>query len=112
MRKKEGIGQISRTDFIQQITGRLKAISAAPDAPVSDLYSHAPNKLAAALHPHAQHLVVKEIVEHSPDMKSFLLSPDPARGTKSLAWFSAGQYIVVALNVDGKTVSRPYSLRK
>ena len=110
MSKKEGIGQIRRTDFIRQITGRLKAISAAPDAPVSDLYDHAPNKLAAALHPQAQYLVVKEIVEHSPDMKSFLLSPDPARGTKSLAWFSAGQYIVVALNVDGKTVSRPYSI--
>ena len=85
MNKTDGIGQFRRTDFLKLMTDRLKAVSAAPDTSVSDLYSHAPNKLAAALHPQAQHLVVKEIVEHSPDMKSFLLSPDPARGTKSLA---------------------------
>ena len=110
MSKKEGIGKISRTDFVKQITGRLKAVSAASDAPVSDLYSHLPNRLALALHPQCQYLTVKEIIVHNPDMKSFVLAPDPARGTHNLAWFSAGQYIVIALEVDGKTVSRPYSI--
>ena len=110
MKTKQGVEQLKRTDFIKIVTGRLKAISKAPDAPVSDLLSHAPNRLAAALHPHVQHLVVREVIVHSPDVKSFILAPNASKGTKSLAWFSAGQYIVVALDVDGKTVSRPYSI--
>ena len=43
-------------------------------------------------------------------MKSFLLAPDARRGTKKLAWFSAGQYLSIALNVDGQTICRPYSI--
>ena len=110
MKNKEGIAQFSRSDFLKIMTDRIKAVSAAPNAPVSDLYAHAPNKLALALHPPVQFLVVREVIEHNPDMKSFLLAPDTAKGTASLAWFSAGQYIVVSLNVNGKTVCRPYSI--
>ena len=110
MNKKEGINRFSRSDFLKIMTDRIKAVAAAPNAPVSNLYDHAPNRLARALHPQVQHLVVREVIVHSPDMKSFLFAPNAAKGTTSLAWFSAGQYIVICLNVNGKTVSRPYSV--
>lgn len=110
MDKKRNVEQFSRADFVKILTNRLKAVAGGKNAPVSDLYSHTPNKLAAALHPGVQHLKVKEIIEHNPDMKSFLFAPDTAAGTKSLAWFSAGQYIVIALPVNGKLISRPYSI--
>ena len=110
MNNKDGIGRISRGDFVKIMTDRIKAVSGSTDAPVSDLYDHAPNKLARALHPHVQHLVVSEVIEHNPDFKSFLLAPDTSKGTSSLAWFNAGQYIVICLNVNGKIISRPYSI--
>ena len=110
MSKKEGLERFGRSDFVKIMTDRIKAVSASSSEPVSDLYSHAPNKLAAALHPHIQYLVVRRVIEHSPDMKTFVFAPDRNKGTKSLAWFSAGQYIVICVNADGKAYNRPYSI--
>lgn len=110
MRKKSSISSISPAGFVKLLTNRLSAVNNSVDAPVKDLGAYYPNRLAEALHPAVQHLKVREIIEHSPDMKSFLLEADPARGTRRLAWFSAGQYLCVKLNVDGATVSRPYSI--
>ncbi|MBQ6165696.1 MAG: iron-sulfur cluster-binding domain-containing protein [Clostridia bacterium] len=110
MAEKGNLGKFSRADFVRIVANRVKAISAGKNAPVKDLYSYAPNKLAAALHPHVQQLKVREIIEHSPDMKSFIFAPDPAKGTEKLAWFSAGQYIVICVKIDGKAYSRPYSI--
>ena len=110
MDKKSNVENLSRADFVKLVTNRVKAVATAPNAPVKDLLDYAPNKLAAALHPHVQFLKVKEIITHSPDMKSFLLAPDAGKGTKALAWFSAGQYIVIQLTVDGKRLCRPYSI--
>ena len=102
--------KLRKTDLVKMLSGRVKAVAAATNAPVKDLYDYPANRVARELHPHAQFLTVAEVVEHSPDMKSFLLVPDASRGTKSLAWFSAGQYLSVKLDVDGKTLCRPYSI--
>ena len=110
MKETRNIEQFSRKDFVSVMTGRLKAMFTGENAPVPELSSYVPNRLAAELHPGAQYLKVKEIIAHSPDMKSFILAPDAAKGTRTLAWFSAGQYIVIALTVDGQTISRPYSI--
>ena len=109
-KKNSDIGSIPRRDFFKVITDRIAATNAATDAPVRDLSTYAPNRLASQLHPHVQFLKVKEIVEHSADMKSYLLAADPARGTKSLAWFSAGQYLSFALEIGGVKLCRPYSI--
>ena len=104
------ISGLGRGKFVSMIANRLRVINQSSDAPVRQLDDYPANRIANALHPHVQFLTVKEIIAHSPDMKSFLLAPDARRGTKKLAWFSAGQYLSVALNVDGQTICRPYSI--
>ena len=110
MDKKYSIDSLSRASFAGMVAKRVAAIQKSPDAPVRDVESYLPNRIAAALHPKAQFLTVRDVIEHSPDMKTFVLSPNGARGTKSLAWFSAGQYLVLELEIGGKKVCRPYSI--
>ena len=107
---KSKISKLSRLGLIKVITNRLGAISKGSKEPTKDLYSYHPNKLAKELHPSAQHLKVAEIKEFSPDMKSFLLAPDSEMGTDSLAWFSAGKYLSVSVEIGGKIFKRPYSI--
>ncbi len=104
------ISGLGRGKFVSMIANRLRVINQSSDAPVKQLSDYPANRIADALHPHVQFLTVREIIEHSPDMKSFLLAPDVRRGTKKLAWFSAGQYLSIALDVDGQTLCRPYSI--
>ena len=67
-------------------------------------------EIARALHPTAQHLKVAEIKDLPAGAKSFTLIPDPDKGTEKLAWFSAGQYLTVILDIDGMPVTRAYSI--
>lgn len=108
--KNKKLQSLSMSGFVKSVAARLGAVNKSSDAPVPDLLSYPENRLAEELHPHVQFLTVKDVIEHSPDMKSYLLAPDKKRGTAALAWFSAGQYLVFSLPVDGKTVSRPYSI--
>jgi len=67
-------------------------------------------ELARALHPDFQYLTVAEVIERSPDCKSFRLIPDSNRGTKKLAYFAAGKYLTVFENINGLQVTRAYSI--
>ena len=96
--------------FKKMAETRKQVIEAAPAKAVPSLDSYLPNRIAAALHPDVQHVVITDIKEHSADVKTFTFVPDTEKGTKALAYFSAGQYISVHLNVGGAKVSRPYSL--
>ncbi len=107
---KSKIKSLSRISLAGIITNRIGAINRSSAAPARDLYSYAPNKLAAELHPHVQHLIIKEIKEFSPDMKSFYFAPDEELGTKKLAFFSAGQYLSICCDIQGKIFKRPYSI--
>ena len=107
---KSTISKLSRLGLVKVITNRMSAIGKASDAPARDLYSYAPNKMAKALHPKVQHLVVKDIIPFSDDMKRIILAPNTAKGTGSLAWFSAGQYLSVVAEIEGKPFKRPYSI--
>ena len=109
-KQKTGIQQLSASAFVKMAADRLKAVAGAPDTAVSVTADHLQNRLAAALHPHVQYLNVAEVVVHSDDMKSYLLTPHQCAGTKSLAWFSAGQYLSVAVEINGKYYCRPYSI--
>ena len=107
---KSKISKLSRLGLVKVIVNRLSAIGKGSAAPTKDLYAYAPNKLALALHPTVQHLKVVKIKEFSKDMKSFYLAADPDRGTSSLAWFSAGQYLSISVEIGGKLFKRPYSI--
>lgn len=107
---KSNIKKLKRTDLMKVVGSRLKAVGKASDEPVRDLYSYHPNYLARALHPKVQHVVVKEIVPYGDDMKSIILAPDTEKGTESLAWFSAGQYLSITVVIEGVPFHRPYSI--
>jgi ferredoxin-NADP reductase len=70
----------------------------------------AANELARRLHPIRQYMTIEEIVDETPDVKSFKLKADPAQSTNELAIFRAGQYLSVKLNVEGTHITRPYSI--
>ncbi len=68
------------------------------------------NKLAQQLHPHSQHLVIAEIKDETKTSKTFKLVADPDSGRRELAYFRAGQYLSLKVEVDGVGITRPYSI--
>ncbi len=66
--------------------------------------------LAKALHPKRQYLKVAEVIDRGEDCKSFVLVPDPERGTTELAYFGAGKYLTVFETIEGMPVTRAYSI--
>ena len=53
---------------------------------------------------------VAAVTERAPDVKSFTLVPDPDRGTTALAYFGAGKYLTVFVEINGMPVTRAYSI--
>lgn len=107
---KPKLRRLNPMDFTKMTPARQEIISKASSAPVPSVDSYKPNQLANALHPKKQYLKVVEIVEHSNDMKSYHFAPDAEKGTTSLAYFSAGQYISINVQVKNMPLTRPYSL--
>lgn len=69
------------------------------------------NALARKLHPDFQFVKIARIEEHKDcDAKTFTFVPDAEKGTDALAYFSAGQYISVFLEINGLKMTRAYSL--
>jgi ferredoxin-NADP reductase len=68
------------------------------------------NELARRLHPIRQYMTIAEVIDETPDVKSFKLKADIARQTSELAVFRAGQYLSVKLNVEDEHITRPYSI--
>ena len=65
------------------------------------------NRLAALMHPSRQEMVITEVVKASSDMTAYVFT---AADGHELAYFSAGSYIPVYVEIDGNIVERPYSL--
>ena len=93
--------------FLGEVKTRNAHIEAASDELPQSVFNA--NRLARALHPSAQFAKVGKIVDHG-DAKSFTLVPDSERGTEALAYFRAGQYVSLALDINGVTACKPYSL--
>jgi len=96
--------------LVTRLRNRSKAIKEGSEGDITPCDSYIQNQIRDALHPTVQHLVVKEIIEHSKDVKTFVFAPNEAKGTKKLAYFSAGQYICLRLKIGEARISRPYSL--
>ena len=107
---KPNLRSLSKMDFTKVVPARRQKIDEAPASPVPPVDSYAPNRLAAALHPAVQHLLVAAAAERGSDVRTYTLVPDEAKGTKALAYFSAGQYLSVSLTIGSSRLTRPYSL--
>jgi len=84
--------------------GKIRAASpvSLPDDPV--------NATVRLMHPRTMRLRVVSVKQETESTKTFTLAPDPSRGTERLATFRAGQYLNVKVPVDGRAVTRNYSL--
>ena len=102
--------KLNPMDFTKMNPTRQAKIEAAPAKELPATDSYVPNKIAKALHPGKQYVKVAEVVEQSADTKTFWLEANEAKGTKALAWFSAGQYLSVTLEIGSMKLTRPYSL--
>lgn len=105
---KKALKGLTPFPFLGEVKERVKHIEQANDTVPQSFFNT--NKVAAALHPNCQFVKIDRVIEHG-DAKSFVLVPDEAKGTKSLAYFRAGQYISVLLDINGVTADKPYSLR-
>lgn len=107
---KPNLKSLSPMAFTQMTPTREEQIHAASSEKIPELLSYKANALALALHPEKQHLIVTNIIEHNKDTKSYVLSPNKEKGTDSLAWFNAGQYLSLSLTIGQHVLTRPYSL--
>lgn len=98
---------LSIKPFLNEVAVRnAKIEAAAEDMPPSD---YAVNQVARALHPDIQFGLVSKVTA-APGKKIFTIIPDQDRGTRQLATFRAGQFVVFALEIDGQPTTRPYHL--
>lgn len=94
-------------DFAKIIPQRRGIIEAA--AAETPEYEYQTNRVAKALHPEKQFVTISKIVDR-PGTKSYTLVPDPSRGSESLAYFRAGQYVSVDLEIGESVLTRAYTL--
>ena len=98
---KNGFADVKK--LVSHILEKNRIIKAAPAKNVSADFKI--NNNAKRLHPDFQKMTIEEIVDHEgAGAKTFVLSADTA------AYFRAGQYLSVSLNIGGSTLTRPYSI--
>ena len=68
------------------------------------------NNLAQLLHPSIQNLMISEVKEETKSAKTFRLIPNPDSTTDKLAYFRAGQFLSLKVDVNGTPITRPYSI--
>ena len=101
--------KLNPMDFTKMTPARNEVIEKAEAKPLPPTNSYVPNQIANALHPGVQHLKVTKIVENE-NAKTYYLEANAEKGTKSLAYFSAGQYLSIELEIGKMKLNRPYSL--
>ena len=107
---KPKLWKLNPMDFTKMTPIRNEVIEKAEAKPLPPTNSYKPNEIANALHPGVQYLKVSKVVESSKDVKSFYLVPNTEKGTTALAYFSAGQYLSIDLEIGSMKMTRPYSL--
>ncbi len=95
------IGLLDMLHFKQMVPRRRAILQSGSLEPITAVYGV--NRLAQSLHPKRQTAVVSEIIPRK-DANTYVLKAD------KLAYFRAGQYVSVKLNVGGSVTSRPYTL--
>lgn len=91
--------------FKNLISKRRKLIQKASSEPIQGDQIRI---LSNSLHPLKQSLVISEIKDETKSTKTYRLILDAAG--HSLAYFRAGQYLSLKVNIDDEIVTRPYSI--
>jgi len=94
-------------NFMKLVPNRKKRFEKASSKPIT---IDPINDLARKLHPERQCLMIDQIKDETKTSKTFRLIPDPTSETKSLAYFRAGQYLSLKVQVKGVRITRPYSI--
>ena len=78
----------------------------------ADLPGAAPhiNRFAGSLHPDRQHMRIADVIREGKNCNTYVLVPNEAKGTTACAYFSAGQYLSVQVEINGCVHNRPYSV--
>lgn len=108
--KKVNISSLPFADFLNLEKDRDKKIAEAPANPIPHQDTYRANKIAKALHPDRQFVKIAKIEEINADVKRYTFVPDAEKGTQTLAYFSAGQYLCINLKVGNAVITRPYSI--
>ena len=95
------IGLLDMLYFKNAVPRRRATLETGSLDPITAVYGV--NKLAASLHPKLQEAEVAEIIDRK-DARTFILKSD------RLAYFRAGQYVSVKLNIGNAVTARPYTL--
>ncbi|MDD3920929.1 MAG: hypothetical protein PHO41_07160, partial [Eubacteriales bacterium] len=77
---KPNIRALDKMAFTKVVPTRQQKIADAPNKALPPISSYKANALAAALHPSIQHLVVSEVIDRTPDVKSYVLIADKELG--------------------------------
>ena len=93
--------------FTKLVAERQKRFERASSEPITE---DPINDLARKLHPDVQYLIVKDIKNETKSTKTFTLVVDPSSTTKELTIFRSGQYLSLKVEVNGVTITRPYSI--
>lgn len=102
--------KLNPMDFTKMNPTRQAKIEAAPAKALPPVDSYVPNQIANALHPKVQYLKIAKVEEEAGNSRRYYLVPNEEKGTKTLAWFSAGQYLSVTLKIGNMILTRPYSI--
>ena len=105
---KKLLKSLSVGPFLGQVKLREKMIAEASAELPTSIYNA--NILAKKLHPNTQYAVITAIADHG-DAKSFTLAPDAEKGVQELAYFRAGQYVSIALDIGEANLNKPYTIR-
>ena len=95
------IGLLDMLHFKQMVPRRRAILQSGSLEPITSVYGV--NRLAQSLHPKRQEAVVAEIIPRK-DANTYVLKAD------KLAYFRAGQYVSVKLQIGGAVTARPYTL--
>ena len=95
-------GHIREMEIITPLT-RARYLADSPSSGTSRF------RLGGVLHPPVQFGRILEVTDRG-HAKSFVIGPDPERGTASLAYFRAGQYVSIMDRIGQAVVCKPYSI--
>ena len=95
------IGLLDMLHFKKMVPRRRAILQAGSLEPITAVYGV--NRLAQSLHPKQQKAVISEIIPRK-DANTYVLKAD------KLAYFRAGQYVSVKLQIGDAITARPYTL--